>query len=287
MKKGVLIFALGHENYYRMAVSLAASIRHNDPGLQICLVTDHVVVPVHEFLFDIVKDPTERSIMQKGQKQYIKAKLFMYELSPFAETIFLDADQILIPGRKLSPVFDQLKSIDFTMSNHGLAELSIWGDIKEVKKLYGDKPYWNYHSEFVYFKKAPAVKQYFKAAIRVYEDNKIKSATRFAAANMADELALQAASLITDLYPHQQNWSPNFWHRSNPTLARKYPYELAADFITYSIGGNQLPLYIQTNYNTLVSHYFYQLGLQHPYKVQSKMSYLPERKSDLPETKTI
>lgn len=286
MKKGILIFALGHENYYRMAVCLAASIRHNDPGLQICLVTDHAVIPVHEFLFDIVKEPTERSIKQKGKTQYIKAKLFMYELSPFEETIFLDADQLLLPGKKLSPVFEDLKDLAFTMSNHGLAKTSIWADIKEVQKLYGDNPYWNFHSEFVYFKKNAEVKKYFAAAIKVYEDNKIKSATKFAAANMADELSFQAASLITGLYPHQENWAPNFWYRSNPKLARKFPYELT-DFITYSIGGNLLPQYIQDNYNNLVSHYFYQIGLQHPYKVQSKMSFLPERKSDLPEQKTI
>lgn len=283
MKKGILIFALGHDNYYQMAVALAASIRFNDPGLQICLVTDHKVEMEDTALFNIVKAPTERSIMQKDKKQFIKAKLFMYDLSPFDETIFLDADQILIPGKQLSPVFDELKDVKFTMSNHGLAEESIWADIKEVKKLYGDKPYWNFHSEFMYFKKDPDVKKYFAAAIKIYEDNKIKSATKFANGNMADELAFQAASLLTDLYPHLQNWSPNFWHRSNPHLSRKYPHDLANQFITYSVGGNQLPMAVQTNYNNLVGYYYYQLGLTAPpFKVQNKLSYLPERISDVP-----
>jgi hypothetical protein len=285
LSKGILIMALGHPNYYQMAVNLAASIRVNDPDLQICLVTDNVVKAEHEFLFNIVKAPSVRSIIQKGQKQYIKAKLFMYELSPFYSTIFLDADQILIPGKKLSPVFDELKDIDFTMSNHGLATESNWADIKEVQKLYGEKSqYWSFHSEFVFFEKTAEVKKYFAAAIKVYEDNKIKSATKFAEANMADELALQAASMITGLYPHQENWTPNFWHSSNPSLSRKYPYQLT-DFITYSIGGNQMPPHIRDNYNNLVNHYFYTLKLKAPAGVKSKIIYLPERKSDLPETK--
>lgn len=282
MKKGVLIIAVGHEIYYLMAVNLAASIRVNDPDLQICLVTDHEVMDPHKMLFDIVKEPTERSITQDGQKQWIKAKLFMYDFSPFDQTIALDADQVMIPGRKLSPLFDQLAGINYTMSNHGLAEVSIWANIQEVKDLYGDKPFWNFHSEFVFFRKDKAVKKYFATAIKVYEDNKIRSATRFAAANMADELAFQAASMITDIYPHEINWSPNFWYRSNLKISRKYPYELDPTFLTYSVGGNQLPAAIQTNYNNLVSHYFHSLGLQHPYKVMNKQSYLPERKSDLP-----
>lgn len=284
MKKGILIFALGHDYYYQMAVALAASITHNDPGLQICLVSDHVILPEHEFLFTIVKKPTDKSVTQKGEKQYIKAKLFMYDLSPFDETIALDADQILIAGKKLSPVFDELKDIKFTMSNHGTSEVSNWCDIKEVLKLYGGKDYWSYHSEFVYFKKDPEVKKYFAAAIKIYEENKIKSATKFANANMADELAFMAASMVAGLYPHQMNWSPNFWYNSNLPLARKYPYELT-DFLTYSVGGNQLPQYVQNNYNNLVAHYFYQLQLKNPFTVKNKKSFLPERKSDLPAGK--
>ncbi|MDB5200588.1 MAG: hypothetical protein JWO92_2551 [Chitinophagaceae bacterium] len=275
MSKGILIYALGHENYYKMAVVLAASIKVND-ALPICLITDRQVKPEHIHLFKMVKNPLKKSIYNGDKVEYIKAKLYMYDYSPFDETIFLDVDQVMIAGRKLSPVFTELKDIEVTFSNTGKAEISIWADIKEVQKIYGDKPFWNFHSEFVYFKKG-AAKKYFDAAKKVYEDDKIKSATKFANATMADELAFQAAAMITGIFPHKENWAPNFWYDSNQKDSRKYPYQLT-DHITYSIGGKTTPGHVKINYNILAKHYFAKLGLSNPYRVIDKQYYLPERK---------
>lgn len=276
MTKGILIYALGHPNYYRMAVVLAASIKSNDE-LPVCLVTDIDVLEEHSLLFDVVKKPTAASIKQRGKTEFIKSKLYMYDLSPFDETIFLDADQVVMEGRKLSPVFNLLRNIDVTLSNTGIAGESIWADIKEVKKLYGDRPYWNYHSEFVFFRKSEKAKKFFDAAKKVYIDDKIKSATRFANATMADELAFQAASIITSIYPHRENWRPNFWFDQDRKLARRAPYQLT-NYITYSIGGKKVPPFVKENYNILAKHYFAKLGLKHPYQVIDKINFLPERK---------
>lgn len=272
MKKGILLIALGHPNYYAMAAVLAASIKVND-DLPVCLVTDHTVPKQHEFLYADVKAPTKKSI----EGGLIKSKLFMYDFSPFDETIFLDVDQVVIEGRKLSSVFEEMKDIDFTMSNTGLAEESLWADIAEVQSLYGDQPFWNFHSEFVYFKKSPEVKKYFNAAKKVFEDNKIKSAVKFSGGNMADELALQCASIMTGIYPHKENWLPNFWYEINPILATKYPYQLA-DFLTYSIGGRTTPRRIKDNYNNLANYYFAKLRLTSAYQVIDKRNFLQERK---------
>lgn len=277
MSKGILLIALGHSNYYRMAVTLAASIKAND-NLPVCLVTDNTVLMEHAKLFDLVSVPPKRAITAKNATEFIKAKLFMYDLSPFDETIFLDVDQIMISGRKLSPVFDELKAVDISFSNTGKAEHSIWAEIAEVQSIYGEKPFWNFHSEFVYFKKSDVAKKFFKAAIKVYEENKIKSAVRFANATMADELAFQCAAIITDTYPHKENWLPNFWHDRDQKNSRKYPYELK-DYLTYSIGGKSTPMNVKTNYNTLAKHYFATLGLSFPYQVEDKRSFLPERKA--------
>ena len=268
--------SLGHENYYKMAVVLAASIKVNDP-LPVCLVTDVPVKEEHADLFSVVKLPTYKSIHNGTNKEYIKAKLFMYDLSPFEETIFLDADQIIMDGRIISVLFDELKDIDLTFSNTGLAETSVWADIKEVSKIYGKKPFWNFHSELVYFKKSAKVKAYFDAAKKVYEENKIISATKFSGATMADELAFQCAAMITGLYPHAANWLPNFWFDRNPGEAGKYPYQLT-EYITYSIGGKSTPTRVKDNYNNLAKYYFATLGLINPYQAIDKRNFLPERK---------
>ena len=275
MKRGILLQALGHNNYYQMAVVLAASIKVNDV-LPVCLITDNTVRKEHEFLFDIIKKPFNESITNGNKTEFIKAKLFMYDYSPFDETIFLDVDQIIIKGRKLSTVFNELKNVEITFSNTGISNHCIWSNINEVKKLYGNKPYWNFHSEFVYFKKSEAVKNYFDTAKMVYDEAEIKTALRFANGSMADELAFQCAAMITEVYPHKENYTPNFWYDRNPKLAYKYPYELT-DYITYSIGGKYNPQHIKNCYNTLAKSYFATLGLLNPYQVVDKRKYLPER----------
>jgi hypothetical protein len=276
MTKGILLIALGHTNYYRMAAVLAASIKVND-ALPVCLITDCEPLPEHAGLFKIVKAPTKKSIYNGDKIEYIKAKLFMYDYSPFDETIFLDVDQVMISGRKLSPVFDELKDIDITFSNTGLAEESVWADIDQVQQIYGKKPFWNYHSEFVYFKKGKTTRTYFEAAKKVYIEDKINSATRFSGSTMADELAFQVAAMVTDVYPHKANWLPNFWFDRSPKDATKYPYQLT-EYITYSIGGKTTPQRVKDNYNNLAKHYFALLGLSFPYQVVDKRSFLPERK---------
>ena len=260
-----------------MAVVLAASIKANEPDMPICLVTDNDVKDSHVGLFRIIKKPTKKSIYKGNKIEYIKAKLFMYNFSPFEETLFLDVDQIMIDGCKLMPIFEELASIDLTFSNTGLANTSVWADINEVQKLYGNKPFWNFHSELVYFKKSKEVKKYFDTAINVYEENKIKSATKFANATMADELAFQCAAIITGIYPHKQNWCPNFWYDRDHSNSRKMPYELTA-YTTYSIGGNSMPQNVKNNYNILAKHYFAKLGLSNPYQVVDKKQFLPDRK---------
>lgn len=276
-KRGILLIALGHSNYRHMAITLAASIRDSDPGLQICLASDQDYGTDQPGLFDLFKLIPKKFYQVKGENEYIKSKLYMYELSPFEETIFLDVDQIVIPGRKLSPVFQELAGIDITCSNTGLAESSVWVDLAEVKNIYGaDKQFWNFHSEFFYFKKCDRVAGYFKAAQKIYAKTNLKTAKKFGHGRMADELAFQLASLETGIYPHKINWIPNFWFNRHKDLAGRYPYQLN-DFLTYSIGGNHLPPFIKAQYNILSKSLFTRLKRSGPYQVTDKRTFLPER----------
>lgn len=280
-ERGVLLIATGHKNYYRMAAVLAASIRCTG-GLSVCLVTDADIPEREKHLFDIVKKPVRKYMTQKypdGERvEFIKNKVHMYDYSPFEETIFLDVDQVVIHGRSLAKIFDEMEGIDFSMSNTGEANgMSIWCDIDEVQEIYGKKPFWNFHSELVYFRKSIEASLFFAAAIEVYNDNKVPSATKFAGAAMADELAFQCAAIITGIYPHKQHWTPNYWHdRHTQRQNMMYTYELT-DYTTYSIGGNRIPARVKKNYNTLAKAYFAKLGLLNPYEVVDKQHFLPER----------
>jgi hypothetical protein len=80
------------------------------------------------------------------------------------------------------------------------------------------------------------------------------------------------------MYPHKENFNPNFWYSIQTKDANKYPYELDKSYITYSIGGSSTPQRIKNNYNILAKHYFAKLGLSNPYQVVDKKHFLPERK---------
>jgi hypothetical protein len=273
--RGVLLIALGHVNYFKMAETLAVSLKSNDPDLQIAVVTEGNRL-IDSSLFDKAIICPKQYYTHKGKVEYLKAKVHMYDLSPFDETIFLDVDQIALPGRRISDLFGKLKDVNLTFSNEGPSDYSQWADVVEVVYVYGPGEFWNFHSELVYFKKGKSVKEYFNKAKRIYTENKLKSVMRFSGGQMADELAFQIASMQTGLYPHKENWLPNFWHRRDKINAYAYPYQLK-QYYTYSIGGNANPPHVAGNYNNLAAFYYSKQGLQNPYKARDKRSFLPER----------
>ncbi len=280
MKRGILLIATGHRNYFRMAEVIAASIKVNNPDMPVCLASDKPwsADPINEKgnavkLFDI-----RVQIQEKWCSEPIKPKVYMDKITPFQETIFMDVDQVMIMGRDLNKLFEECRDLDFTMSNTGKASVSVWADIDEINLEYGCGRMWNFHSELVYWKKSENAKKFFKAAQDAYRKSPVKSAVKFAGGHMSDELAFQLASIETGIYPHKENWTRNFWYEAHPRLSRAYPYQLT-DYVTYSIGGRRVIDWVKTQYNTLAKAYFAKLGLSNPYQVVDKRIYLPERRS--------
>ena len=284
MKKGILLIAVGHANYLKMAINLMAGIKLNDPTMQIALASDLPLTPwiIEKKLADVIINVPEEYYTTDGKREWIKVKTRMYDLSPFAETIFLDVDMLWLHKRKPAELFAQLQGLDFTISNTGVAGSSVWADINEVKKAYKitDQPYYNFHSEFVYFRKCAAVKKYFNKVKEVYDKPKVKG-TNFGGARIADELAFQIASMLLGVYPHADNYLPTYWwgRDKNGKEKHQFVYQLAEKYYAYSIGGNALPTNVATNYNNLVKFFFQRYGLPNPWLVQNKKSFIPERKN--------
>jgi len=275
--KGILLIAVGHKDYVGMAITLATSLKFNDPAIKIALATDKPIAAELNDLFDEYVHVPEEYYKVGNSTQFIKAKTHMYDLSPFQETIFLDVDMIMLMNRKISILFEELKDIDWTIANTGKSDVTIWADgVENIKKAYkteGD--FWNFHSEFVYFKKNATVKKYFDRVKKIFNNPK-GNVVKFSGGNMADELAFQIASMQLDYYPHAENFLPTFWHarRKHSNL---YPYQLPQTYFSYSIGGNHLPPAVRINYNNLASFYFKKLNLQRPYQARDKKAWLPER----------
>lgn len=286
MKKGIIIYAIGHSNYYRMAEVLAASLICNGSkkaGIDIALICDCRDKIDNPQLFDDIIDLDPEVFMVDGNIVFNNATIRMYELSPFDITMKLDADMIWIPGRSVGDLFDTLKDVDITFQNRGHGwgnNNSVWAEEDDIKKKYKiteDEKLYKIYGEFVYFKKCETVEKYFKEAIKVYRAKKVKCSP-FSNGNFTDELAFQIACMIMGIYPHLDNFCPIFnQFLEYPELSRKYPYELEL-FYGYSVGGHQVNAFRKQNYDVLATHYYNTLGLTSTYELSNKNSYLPERK---------
>lgn len=273
--KGILLIAIGSSEYLEMAKNLAMSIKHLEPEMPICLAHNYEYIDKTLFDFE-VKVPNE-SWNTKGKVEYIKVKTWMYYFSPFQETIFLDVDMVWLFNKKPSELFNQCAGLDWTMSNTGLANSSIWCKIEDVKQIYKNTQMWNYHSECIYFNKSEKTKKYFDKVKYMYENPTVKG-TNFGGASIADELAFQLASLELNEFPHKENWTPIFWYARDKKASHLQPYKLSETYFAYSVGGNKLPTTIKSNFSTISNYHSKTSKLGKPYKIRDKKSFIPERR---------
>jgi len=277
---GVLLIAMGHMNYLKMAVNLAASLRASDKGVNIHLVHDGGLygLPENEQrLFSSEAVPADSSWHTKGQPDYIKPKTRMYDLSPFERTLFLDVDMVWMCDRPVSKLFQELEGLDFTIMNEGPKDYCYWADPLELRQMVGgENPMYIFYSELVYFEKTARAKDYFKRVQKAFDKPKPGTKT-FSGSAMPDELAFIIASLQTGIVPHKDNWLPIYWHFRDRKHRHLQPYQLSKLFYGYSIGGNVTPEYAKAHYNNLTAHYAKVMGINQPYQVRDKRSYIPER----------
>lgn len=288
MEKGILVYALGHKNYYRMAEVLAASLVANgakEDNIGIAVVVDDPEKILYPELFTEVITLPEKNYKEKDKVVFNNATVLVYDLSPFETTIKLDADIVWIKNRRVLNIFEELNDVDITFENmgHGWGDgNSVWAsedDIKSVYNITEEKKLYKIYGEFIYFKKNDVVKSFFKGVKDVYKKRKVKSAA-FANGNFTDELAFQITGMLTDTYPHKDFYTPIYnTFLLKTEFNRFYPYQLGQlGYYGYSIGGNVTGSFTKTNYNNLAKHYYNAVGLSNPYQVSDKRTFLEERK---------
>lgn len=286
MKKGIVIFALGHPNYYYMAENLAASLIANgsrDANIQIALLCENKNKIRYTELFDDIIVIDKEKYMVDDKIVFNNATVQVYDLSPYDITMKLDADMIWLNGRPVAKLFEQLKNVDITFSNtgHGWNEKkSEWAsesDIKRAYKLKSNHKLYALYGEFLYFKKTKKVEEYFEKVKEIYF-NPLVFCEEFANGNMTDELSFQIACMLTKTYPHEDNFTPVYNHFLGLTeYSRIHPYQLPGNFYGYSIGGYITSKWQKSAYDNHAKHYFKQLGLPMPYMACNKNLFLKER----------
>lgn len=292
--RGILLIAAGHPYYGKMAYTLGVSIRFSDPEISMTLAyTDGALKMVgKDEILKVFNNLVclEKEMYTRGDKDdWIKAKTFLYDLSPYDETLFLDADMVWLPRKKVSTVFDELKDIEFTIANHESfdlenlpKDLNIWASVEEVKKAYAlTGQYYSLHSEFVKFNKTARMKAYFDKVKEVFNNPLIQPMKW--GTSIPDEFAFSVACALTRVYPHKTPYHPTFWMQMQFDILKRRPKleELYRDFCALSIGGVSQEPFIVTLYNNLVKYYFNQLkkSIALGFSYKPKKRFLQERKS--------
>jgi hypothetical protein len=236
-------------------------------------------------LFDSMRKCPEEAVMKNGKLVYFRAKTWMYELSPFEETLFLDADMLWFSARSVNQLIATLGDVEWTIQNRGYIDLSqqgnesekyFWGDIKDVRKCFPQGRLYSLHSELVWFKRSDATKAYFDLVRQVYDHPPVK-AFEFAG-DIADELAFALACMRLDRYPHRTPFSPVYWYKMDSRQGTEIT-RLKEKFYAYSVGGCDVSALEMKKYNFLARGYASRMGVQYPFRLQPKRKFLPERHS--------
>jgi len=277
-KGGILLIALGHPFYGNYAANLAASLKFNYPNLPIALAfggdaLNHIKSDKRIALFDHFVTIPEHCYKTDGVDTFIKAKNYMYDLSPFDTTLFLDVDMIMFPRNAetkafgINTFFDEMEAakVDFTITNRDfmnfmepdekLSKYSLWANVAEIKAAYKfkDENYYSCHSEFIYFTKCKKNEKFFNLAKETAENLKVKH-TVFGG-GIPDELPFAIAMAKLKHYPHKTGFVRIFWENTEHSKPFSNVSQMYKDWYGLSIGGNDNPKDTVKLYNTLATFY--------------------------------
>jgi hypothetical protein len=289
--RGIVLIVLGDPFYGRMAFNLLLGLKHTEPEMPVTLIHDSGAIthlrPSQRKMFNAMVPCSPEHYMLNGKMQYYMPKLHLYELSPYKETIFLDADMLWLPRKKPSQLFDELAAVDFAMINEGYVSMNgadkfsnqkytFWVDPNKIKEAYPDNKnvqsgkLFQYRSEFIYFRKNKESKKLFTLAQKIYRNPKalpVKMGEK-----IPDEYAFNIAGLLLGIEPHEFNYCPVYWEFLHGRL-RLTESELYNRYYGYSMGGSMNIDRQKNFYNELVKYYSMHAHLQNTFRWENKINF--------------
>lgn len=292
LKRGILLVALGHPFYGNYAFQLALSIKHSNPSEKISIVHDgRGIAHLSEgkrSVFDKIIQIKDDLLIVNGKKQLLKFKAYLYDITPYDETLYLDADMLWNPKRSTNDFFKSIpEEVNFTMQNRGFIDLqsednllntnfSIWVNTKHLKEAYGfEKGFmYNLSSELIYFKKDKEVANFFKTVKIEYSTIKVDHIDFNG--GIPDELPFAIAMIKTEMYPHLADWKPIYWEAFEKKRLLNKATELYQSYFGVSFGGNIQEDFIKKFYNNLAQYYCNKFAQQY-FPLKDKRSFIKER----------
>ena len=220
MERGVLIFAAGKSCYGEYAYNLAASIKFTSPTTKIHLIYwgENVFDSFndsHKTIFDSSEKIKDCDIIIDGKFQPFYVKTLLNKYSPFEETLFIDADSIFLPNKKIEDVFSECKNKDFNIQSNNVYRCSSKFSNKNIllgltkSKFLIDK--YNLsgvliesRSQLIYFKKSDICNSLFNKWNEIYLEliSYVGSEIKYASNYLPDEIPLCVAINMCNMSRH-------------------------------------------------------------------------------------
>lgn len=182
-KRGYLTIALGQKRFYQEAECLAKTYYINGWGkpsekLPFCVITDKDGKYLEEFFDDIV-------IVEENAWKGFLFKLKIYKYSPYEETIYIDADSLIICD--IGFFWNMFVSVQSEVSAFGYDipltnKASSWLYTgKYIKEKFNIDKIPGFNGGVIYWRKGEKSKEVFEYAIQLskyYQELKIKKVAR-------------------------------------------------------------------------------------------------------------
>jgi len=285
--KGVIILATGHSIYGRYALNLAISLRANCHNVDICLVCDKQgIADFKEYqlnLFNTIKIIDESSYIINGEKHHFFLKTKLYELSPYDETIFFDADTLICPGKNIDFMFSTLSDNDFAIANNGWVDLitgksnvinsyKFWGEIEAIKEYHKITKLYQTNSTFIYFKKTQENKELFDLCQQIYLDESAPKEKQ--TWGYADEYCFNVALSKLNIKFKSPNQNIIFIQFVQKKIEKK---NITERFWGMTNGGHKTHPLLVKIYNELVNQYCLKMNILDRFYHIDKSQLIPER----------
>lgn len=275
--RGIVIVACGHPYYGRLAYNLALSVKAVDSDFPIACIHSESSL---SHLSEDRRKVFDHFILLPGGHGF-GCKLHLDVLSPFEQTLYLDADMAWMPKRRPEELFEELEQFEFTSITEGHTEdkspkYYFWADPEEIRAKYKvNGRIYQWRSEVMYFKRTARVKKMFSKAREIYSNPDLKSIIRFGN-QVPDELAINIACAIYDIHPHIYKWCPALWPRLHGNNGASGA-DVYSKYYLLSCGSNYATGDLKKLYNEILKSAAFKMKTQHIFPLMDKKSFIPDR----------
>lgn len=177
--KGVLLLAFGNQSYAFAVWNLVQSIRYFCKDINITLaVDDKVMKYIPPINVNNIIQLQPHQMLSNGRLEPGKVKTFLYELSPYDETLYIDADSILL--KDINPLLESLSKRDgyyYTSvidkgGRDSVLKYNAWAEMADIWAYFQLKendilP--TIQSSYCWFRKCDEAKEFFKTVQALFD----------------------------------------------------------------------------------------------------------------------